>query len=101
MIQVNAAENEQRGDTMWFHLIWSSKNRENKSVLIKQKSDYHPSENSFTSGFPHGLAVKDPPASGRDTGDSGLIPGLGRCPGGGNGNPLQYSYLENPLGRGA
>ena len=31
----------------------------------------------------------------------GSIPGLGRSPGGGNGNPLQYSCLENPMGRGA
>ena len=30
-----------------------------------------------------------------------MIPGLGRTPGGGNGNPLQYSYLENPMGGGA
>ena len=36
-----------------------------------------------------------------DTGDMGLIPGLGRCLGGGNGNPLQYSCLENLMDRGA
>ena len=35
-----------------------------------------------------------------DTGDSGLIPWLGRSPGGGNGNPLQYACLKNPVGRG-
>ena len=35
------------------------------------------------------------------TGDLGLIPGLGRSLGGGNGNPLQYSWLENPMDRGA
>ena len=34
-------------------------------------------------------------------GDLGSIPGLGRCPGEGNGNPLQYSCLENPMDRGA
>ena len=34
-----------------------------------------------------------------NTGDLGLIPGLGRSPGGGKGNPLQYSVLENPMGR--
>ena len=34
-------------------------------------------------------------------GDPGLIPGSGRSPGEGNGNPIQYSYLENPMGRGA
>ena len=35
-----------------------------------------------------------------NAGDSGLIPGSGRSPGEGNGNPLQYSYLENPMDRG-
>ena len=36
-----------------------------------------------------------------NTGDLGSIPGLGRSPGEGNGNPLQYAYLENPVDRGA
>ena len=40
-------------------------------------------------------------ASAYNTGDLGLIPGLGRPPGEGNGNPLQYSCLENPMDRGA
>ena len=40
--------------------------------------------------------VKNLPADSGDTGDSGLIPGSGRSPGGGNGNPLQYSCLGNP-----
>ena len=39
--------------------------------------------------------------SARNTGDSGLIPELGRSPGEGNGSPLQYSCLENPMDRGA
>ena len=42
--------------------------------------------------------VKNPPAS---AGNSGLIPGSGTSPGGGNGNPLQYSCLGNPIDRGA
>ena len=42
------------------------------------------------------LAVKNPPANAGDVRDVGLIPGLGRSPGGGHGNPLQYSCLENP-----
>ena len=42
--------------------------------------------------------VKNVPAN---AGDAGLIPGSGRSPGGGNGNPLQYSCLENPMDRGA
>ena len=44
---------------------------------------------------------KNLPANAGDAGDAGLIPGPGRSPGGGNGNPLQYSCLENPLDRGA
>ena len=45
-----------------------------------------------------GIVVKNPPAN---AGDMGLIPGSGRSPGVGNGNPLQYSYLENSTDRGA
>ena len=45
--------------------------------------------------------VKNPPAKAEDTSDTGLIPGLGRSPGEGNGNPLQYSCLENLTDRGA
>ena len=46
------------------------------------------------------LVVKNPPANAGDARDKGLIPGSGRSPGGGNGNPLQYSCLENPTDRG-
>ena len=45
--------------------------------------------------------VKNPPADAGDERDTGLIPGLGRSPGGRHGNPLQYSCLENLLDRGA
>ena len=47
------------------------------------------------------LSVKNPPAKAGVTRDVGLTPGLERSPGGGNGNPLQYSCLENPMDRGA
>ena len=47
------------------------------------------------------LVVKNPAANVGDTRDAGSIPGSGRSPWGGNGNPLQYSYLENPMDRGA
>ena len=50
-------------------------------------------------GFPGGAVVKNLPADAGDTGDAGLIPGLGRFPREGNGNPLQYSCLENPMDR--
>ena len=52
-------------------------------------------------GFPGASVVKNLPVNAGDTGDAGLIPGLGRCLGGGHGNPLQYSCLENPMDRGA
>ena len=47
------------------------------------------------------LVVKKPSTNARDTGDSGSIPGSGRSPRGGHGNPLQCSCLENPMDRGA
>ena len=52
-------------------------------------------------GFPGGSVVKNLPASAGDTGDAGSIPEWGRSSEGGNGNPLQYSCLENPTDRGA
>ena len=45
--------------------------------------------------------VNNPPANAENTGDPGSIPGLGESPGGGHGNPLQLSCLENPIDRGA
>ena len=48
-----------------------------------------------------GLVVKNPSTNSGDIKDVGLIPGLGRSPGEGNGKPLQYSCLENPMDRGA
>ena len=45
------------------------------------------------------LAVKNPPANAGDIRDVGLVPGSGRSPGGGHGNPLQYSCLKNPQGQ--
>ena len=52
-------------------------------------------------GFPVALVVKNPPANTDNTGDAGLIPGSGRSPGGGRGNPLQCSSLGSPKERGA
>ena len=66
---------------------------ENKFTVIKVGSD-----KLRNMGFPGDSVVKNPPAN---AGDVGLIPGLGRSPGGGNGNPLQYSLLKNHTDRGA
>ena len=56
---------------------------------------------SFGKGFPMALVVKNPPANTGETREEGSVPGPGRPPGGGNGNPLQYSCLENVVDRGA
>ena len=45
------------------------------------------------------LVVRNPPAKEGDAGDVGSVPGSGRSPGEGNGNPLQYSFLGNPMDR--
>ena len=47
------------------------------------------------------LVVKNPPANAGGVRDADSIPGSGRSPVGGHGNPLQYSFLENPMDRGA
>ena len=52
-------------------------------------------------GFPGGTVVKNPSAKAGDTGDVGSIPGSGRLPSGGNGNPLQYSCLNSSTDRGS
>ena len=52
-------------------------------------------------GFPDGSIVKNSPVNAGDKRDTGMIPGLGRSPGEGHGNPLQYSCLGNPMDRGA
>ena len=56
------------------------------------------SKNGKNRDFPSGSVVKNPPAN---TEDMGSIPGSERSPGEGNGNPLQYSYLENAIDGGA
>ena len=54
-----------------------------------------------TSGFPGGTVVKNPPANAVDARDDGSIHGLGRSPGEGNGNSIQYSFLKKTIDRGA
>ena len=55
----------------------------------------------YRSGLPLWLSSKESACNARDTWDVGLIPGLGRSPGGGHGSPLQYSCWENPMDKGA
>ena len=61
-------------------------------------TDIHLDSIADIAGFPGGSVVKNPPAN---AGDVGLIPRSGRSPGEGNGNPFQYSCLENPMDGGA
>ena len=73
----------------------------------KLKDFTFPTESEFSGAtktevaFPGGTMIKNPHANAGDTRDRGLIPGLGRSPKIGNGNPLQYSCLGNPMERGA
>ena len=71
----------------------------NNFWTIYIKTGLKPLVESFR-GFLGGTVIKNPPANGGDAGDVDLIPGSGRSPGGGNGNPLQYSCLRNPIDRG-
>ena len=72
------------------------------NMLANQFSPFPKYINSIFStcgrGFPDGLVGQE---SAWKAGDTGLIPRLGRSPGGGHGNPLQHSCLENPMDRGA
>ena len=58
-------------------------------------------EGNGEDGLPGGTVVKNLPANAGDAGDAGSIPGSGKSPGEGNGNPLQYSCLKNSMDRGA
>ena len=55
----------------------------------------------YVRGSPGSAVVKNPPVNAGDTRDEGLIPGSGRSPAKGNGNPLQYPCLKNSMDRGA
>ena len=68
-------------------------------VGAESVKDYPPSPVDLYLGLPWWLSSKDSICNAGDTGDAGLIPGSGRSPGGGNGNPLQYSCPENPHGQ--
>ena len=72
------------------HTVWVSRGPRQKN------SSSHPQLTIM--GFPGGSVGKE---SACNAGDPCLIPGLGKFPGEGNGNPLQYSCLENSMGRGA
>ena len=78
------------------HLLWRCTEQHVENPVFNelglQKGSFH------TEDFPGG---SDGKASAYNAGDLGSIPGSGRTPGEGNGNPLQYYFLENPMDRGA
>ena len=69
----------------------------NKYAAMHRMALTRKSDLDETSTVPSGSMIKNPPVN---AGDTGSIPGLGRSPAKGNGNPLQYSYLGNPMVRG-
>ena len=83
--------------------FWVSINISNpvQSWSTKQKGGMIPLWSPHTGAFQMARAVKNLPANVGDIRDTGSIPGWGRSPGGGYGNPLQGSCLENPMDRGA
>ena len=97
----------------FFHFYWSivalqcvlvSAIQQSESVIhtyIHTHTHTYISPLSFSKGFLGGTVVKNLPANEGDAGDSDLIPGSRRSPGAGNGNPLWYSCLENPMDSGA
>ena len=75
-----------------------SRSPSGRNVMEEEHRGFEPQWGDSTSQVMR--AVKNLPARKGDMSDAGLIPGLGRSPGGGHGNPLQYSCLENPMHRG-
>ena len=97
---LHCRNNHFRGAKMFIPQCISGWPIQQRILLIK--ADHPPA------GMPHAckfsqvaLVVKNLAASEEDVRDAGVIPGSGRSPGGGQGNPLQYSCLENPMNRGA
>ena len=70
-------------------------------MILEKKNQEIGSCIQYNKGFLGVTSGKESAYSTGDAGDVGLTPGSGRSPRGGNGNPLQYSCLENPMGRGA
>ena len=86
-------------DTTWYHFCLESKTS-NKLVNIEY-SFFFFKHYSYKRASQVVLLVKNLLANAGDIRNADLIPGSGKSPGGGHGNPLQYSCLENPMDRGA
>jgi len=80
----------------WVHLLMGVKLKDTTKPKTGRRKDLLFAASKEYGASQVALVVKKLPAYAGDVGDMGLIPGLGRSPGGGHGNPFQYSCLENP-----
>ena len=83
----------------WGLTGWAKSSRWDAEMLKVELVMCQSWENKHSGASQVALVVKNPPANAGDVRDKGLIPGLGRSPRAGHGNPLQYSCLENPMDR--
>ena len=90
-LQCSCLENPRDGGAWWAAVSGVAQSR------TRRKSDLAAAVDA--GGFPGGAVAKNPPTNAGDARDAGSIPGSGRPPGEGNGNPLQYSCLENFMDR--
>ena len=102
---VESALRKRRGGSCWSFA--SDRPDYQASPGVNQKMNFILASKCITldsvavQGFPQWLSGKESACNAGDAGDVDSIPGLGRSPGGGNGNPFQYSCLKNPMDRGA
>ena len=81
-------------------MVREGSNMGHLSKYLNEETESNADNQRGFQGFPGGSVVKNSPASAGNAKNAGLIPELGKSPGGGNSNPLQYSCLENPMDRG-
>ena len=83
-----------------FLKLGKQRSREKTGERNRENETFRQHKNEGLKGSPGASAVKNLPVSAGATGDEGSIPGSGRSPGGGNGNLIQYSCLENSINEG-
>ena len=91
-----AGDRQERRMRSWLTHNWAT---ERESRKVQSQDSLRRGKKKKKRNFPGGASGKEPPANAGDIRDMGLIPGSGRSPGGGHGNPLQSSCLEKPMNR--